>query len=216
MGSVAPPPAFLEMADAYGIAFEGGDLERLDAYLRRLLATSEQFNLTAVRDPELAWTRHVFDSLTLLPWIMQSEAGRVIDVGSGGGLPGIPLAIVLPGVSFVLLEATGKKAGFLRSLTGIPGLRRLEVLDRQVQRATDLPAELVPVDVLATRAMGNWERVIPRLASVLTDKARVLLWAGSDAGRVLDRTEWQRKFELSGTRSLPGRDRAKLWILSPR
>ena len=66
---LTPPPEFLEAAAAWHIAFDPGDLERLGLYLALLLDANTRFNLTGVSDPGAAWTRHVFDSLTLMPLI---------------------------------------------------------------------------------------------------------------------------------------------------
>ena len=90
-------------------------LNKLAQYLAILLDANKQFNLTSIRDPDDAWRLHIIDSLTLLPGLEgMSPSTTVIDVGSGGGLPGIPLAIARPDLSVTLLEATGKKAEFLR------------------------------------------------------------------------------------------------------
>lgn len=120
---------------AQGIVLDPGDGERLRRYLELLLEANERFNLTAVRDPTEAWTRHVQDSLSLVPFLASSEARTVMDVGSGGGLPGVPLAIVLPGVAFTLLETTGKKAAFLREAATALGLANVTVLQARAEEA---------------------------------------------------------------------------------
>ena len=124
MQPLKPPETFLNEAEALGIAFDPGDLERLGLYLALLLDANTRFNLTAVTDPHEAWMKHVFDSLTLLGPLTSAQAARIIDVGSGGGLPGMPLAIALPAVNMTLLEATGKKARFLEEAAGTLGLQR--------------------------------------------------------------------------------------------
>jgi 16S rRNA (guanine527-N7)-methyltransferase len=104
-----------------------------------LLKANEALNLTAITDPQEAWTRHILDSLTLLPLLAElPEGAKVIDVGSGGGLPGLPLAIVMPHLSFTLLEATGKKIEFLRAAAAGLGLSNVSVIqDRAEQMGQD-------------------------------------------------------------------------------
>ncbi|MEY4581797.1 MAG: putative glucose-inhibited division protein [Pseudomonadota bacterium] len=106
----------------------------LRRYLDRLLETNRSFNLTAITDPDEAWSKHVLDSLTLLPDLRELVSGsRVVDVGSGGGLPGLPLAIVLPTLHFTLLEATGKKARFLAETATALGLPNVTVVNDRAE-----------------------------------------------------------------------------------
>jgi len=87
-------------------------IEKLLAYRDLLMKWNQVYNLTAVKDPKEALIRHVLDSLAILPWV--GEEVRLLDVGSGGGLPGIPLAIVRPSLAVTLVESAGKKAAFQR------------------------------------------------------------------------------------------------------
>src|SRR6185295_5520740 len=91
--------------------------------------------LTAITDPTDAWTKHILDSLTLLPLLADlPENAKLIDVGSGGGLPGLPLAIVMPHLSFTLLEATGKKVEFLRAAAAALGLKNLTMIQGRAEQ----------------------------------------------------------------------------------
>jgi len=102
---------------------------RLRAYLDRLLETNRSFNLTAITDPAEAWSKHVLDSLTIAPDLAALPAGgAVADVGSGGGLPAIPLAIVTPQHTFTLVETTAKKARFLAETAEALGLGNVHVV----------------------------------------------------------------------------------------
>src|SRR5688572_1478994 len=97
------PSETVRVAATHGVSLEGALADKLGAYLDLLLATNAEFNLTAVTDREGAWFRHIADSLSLVLELRTFAAGsRVIDVGSGGGLPGIPLAIALPEHAFTL------------------------------------------------------------------------------------------------------------------
>src|SRR5215217_1951563 len=86
----------------------------LSRYLDLLLAANATMNLTRITDRAAAEVQHVGDSLTLLPFLPK-DAHRLADVGTGGGVPGIPLAIVRPDARVLLIESTKKKAAFLRS-----------------------------------------------------------------------------------------------------
>lgn len=86
---------------------------RLLAYVDLLAKWNRTYNLTAIREPARMITHHVLDALAILPHLPATEALRVLDVGSGGGVPGIPLAIARPGWSVTLLDANSKKTTFL-------------------------------------------------------------------------------------------------------
>ncbi len=150
------PETFLSEAAAFGIAFDPGDLERLGLYLALLLDANTRFNLTAVTDPHEAWMKHIFDSLTLLEPLTSAQAERIIDVGSGGGLPGMPLAIALPAVNMTLLEATGKKARFLEEVAGTLGLDNVTVINQRAEVAgQDRERHREQYDVAVARAVGS-------------------------------------------------------------
>jgi 16S rRNA (guanine527-N7)-methyltransferase len=152
--ALEPTEEFRELLARQQIELEAGEGEKLGRFLALLLETNRQFNLTAVTDPARAWVRHVFDSLTLLPYLLAGGARRVCDVGSGGGLPGLPLAIVLPQVHFTLIEATGKKARFLESAIESLGLANAAVLGRRAEEAGRDEAHRERYDAALARALG--------------------------------------------------------------
>jgi len=122
------PPEFIEGARALGVEFEPGELDRLGLFLAALLEANQTVSMTAIREPAEAWTRHILDALTLLPVLSElPEGGTVADVGSGGGLPAIPLAIVCPHLRFHLFESTGKKAAFLEHAARCCGCANIAV-----------------------------------------------------------------------------------------
>lgn len=133
--------------------------EPTEALLRRflecLLETNRSFNLTAITDPAEAWNKHVLDSLTLLPDLRELAAGsRVIDVGSGGGLPALPLAIALPALHFTLLEATAKKARFLENTARELGLGNVTVVCDRAENYASGP-ERERFDATTSRAVSR-------------------------------------------------------------
>jgi 16S rRNA (guanine527-N7)-methyltransferase len=109
---------------ALGLALDAAARARLIAYVALLVRWNAAYNLTAVRDPAEMVTRHLLDSLAVLPHLGD---GALADLGSGAGLPGIPLAIAQPGHRIVLVESNGKKARFLRECARALPLPNVEV-----------------------------------------------------------------------------------------
>ena len=124
---------------------------------RDLLAHAP-FNVTSLRDPEAIEQRHIDESLAVLHVLEAAgrlpSGARLIDVGSGGGLPGIPLAIARPDLSVTLLEATGKKAAFLNQAARDLNLHNTRVLTARAEEAAHLPAEREAYDVATARAVA--------------------------------------------------------------
>ncbi len=154
---LAPTQAFLEGARDLGVSFESGELERLGKYLAVLLDANTRMNLTAITSPDDAWLRHVLDSLTLLPVLADlPESPRIVDVGSGGGAPALPLAIVMPHARFTLVEATKKKADFLLAAAKALGLSNVEVVNNRAESIGAHPSLLrAQFDAVTARAVGR-------------------------------------------------------------
>lgn len=121
---------------AEGLRLLGTDLDaEAQAQLLRFVSLLDKWNkvhnLTAVREPLRMITHHVLDSLAVLPYV---SAARLLDVGSGGGLPGIPLALAKPALQVTLLDSNNKKTGFMRQAIIDLGLKNVEVVDARVER----------------------------------------------------------------------------------
>src|SRR4051812_19771103 len=114
-------PVWTDLAARAGLALTPEQHDRLSRYLDLLLAANATMNLTRITDRPAAEVQHVGDSFPLLP-LLPKDPHRLADVGSGGGVPGIPLAVVRPDVQVVLIESTKKKAAFLRQATEALGL----------------------------------------------------------------------------------------------
>ncbi|SEI44690.1 16S rRNA m(7)G-527 methyltransferase [Azotobacter beijerinckii] len=142
-----------------GVELSDRQQEQLLAYLALLIKWNKAYNLTAVRDPDEMVSRHLLDSLSVVPQV--AEAGdNWLDVGSGGGMPGIPLAILFPGRRFTLLDSNGKKTRFLTQVKLELQLQNLEVVHSRVEAFT--PAQ--PFSGICSRAFSsladfaNWTR----------------------------------------------------------
>lgn len=118
------------------VALNDGQIEKLLAYVREFEKWNKAYNLSAVRDIRQMVARHLLDSLSVVPWFTGNKnfsATRVIDVGTGGGLPGIPLAIMFPEKQFTLLDSNGKKTRFLFQVKTLLGLTNVTVENRRVE-----------------------------------------------------------------------------------
>ncbi len=104
--------------------------EKLEVYLILLHKWNQAYNLTAVRDIPAMVGRHILDSLAVLPWL---QGPRVIDVGSGAGLPGVPLALARPDLHMVLLDSNGKKTRFLLEAKRVLNLQHVDVIQSRVE-----------------------------------------------------------------------------------
>ncbi len=155
------PAHFIEGLAGLGVTLDRGQLALMGDYLARLLAMNEQMNLTAITSPDEAWTRHALDALSIVPELSFLRAGgRLIDVGSGGGVPGIPLAIARPDIEVTLVEATQKKAAFLVAVAAALGLSNVKVL---AERAEELVASprAGTYDAVTARAVGKMQALLP-------------------------------------------------------
>lgn len=114
-----------------GLAPPVDAIEKLLDYVELLSRWNVAYNLTAVRDPSEMVTRHVLDSLSVTPFV---TGNSLADVGSGAGLPGIPLAILFPERTFALIDANGKKARFLREAVRTLGLTQVRVDAERVEK----------------------------------------------------------------------------------
>jgi 16S rRNA (guanine527-N7)-methyltransferase len=172
-----------------GIRLSQDVQQKLLDYLALLQKWNKVHNLTAVRDPEEMITLHLLDSLSVLPHI---EGERLLDVGSGAGLPGIPLAICNPELQVTVLDSSHKKASFMRQAKAELGISNLEVVcsrveayrpqalfDTVISRAFSDLAEFMQLTRHLAKPDGRWlamKGVYPfeELAQINSEPARVI------------------------------------------
>ncbi|GAB3736868.1 16S rRNA (guanine(527)-N(7))-methyltransferase RsmG [Luteimonas pelagia] len=170
-----PPPADLASGlDALGLP--AGLAGPLLAYRDLLARWNRAYNLTAVRDPADMVGRHLLDSLALAPHLapIAARGGRLADLGTGPGLPGIPLAIALPGLRVTLVESNGKKARFLREAVRTLGLGNATVAESRIE-ALAAPGAF---DVLTARALATIPRILDLGGHLLAADGRLLAMKG--------------------------------------
>lgn len=155
--------------EAMGLDLPSAAVPQLLAYLALLEKWNAHFNLTAVREPAAMVTLHLLDSLALLPHV---TGDAVADLGSGAGLPGIPLALSLPDRRFTLVDSNGKKVRFLRAVVRELGLAHVEVVQT---RAEHMDGQF---DCITTRAFASVADMLAWGGHLLAARGRLLAMKG--------------------------------------
>jgi 16S rRNA (guanine527-N7)-methyltransferase len=158
-------------ATEMGFALDARQSERLLRLVDELESANAQFNLTAIRDRPGMLRKHVFDSLSLQPYL---RGARLADVGTGAGFPGLPLAVVNPERRFSLIEATSKKARFVVQTAERIGCGNVEVVNARAE--TYRPIELF--DTVMARALSSLADFVAYAGHLCTPEGRLLAMKG--------------------------------------
>lgn len=153
------------------LSLSEGQQQQLLAFLALLNKWNKAYNLTAVRDEQVMVSRQLLDSLSILPWLTTEH---LLDVGAGGGLPGIPLAIACPDKHFTLLDSNGKKTRFLNQCVLELGLKNVEVIHG---RAEDCRPEQ-PFSQISSRAFTALENLVGWCGQLLANNGQFLAMKG--------------------------------------
>ena len=163
----------LAAAQSIGLSLTSTQVEQFWIHLEQLLKWNKAINLTSITDPYEVIGKHFVDSLAALVAVDFPIEGVVIDVGSGGGFPGIPLKIGRQDLRLILIEPSQKKSSFLRAVTGTLQLKDVHIFSGTV--AEYAVGEHAPGDVIVMRALG-FDEVAPFASSILTQRGQVVLY----------------------------------------
>ena len=163
--------SLVDAAARLGIQLTDAQLARLDQLGAALREGNQRVNLTRITDPADIELRHFLDSLSaavpLLDRLNQGAALRLVDVGSGGGMPGLPLKIAFPALEVTLIESVNKKADFLRQTIADLGLSEVNVVADRAELAARMPEHRDAYDWAAARALGPLPVVVELCAPFL-------------------------------------------------
>ena len=168
---------------------------QIQQYIKILLTWNEKVNLTAIRDPLEILHRHFCESMYAAE-ALSLEKGRLADVGSGGGFPGLALKIIRPGLQVFLVESNIKKVTFLAEVIRELGLKGAQVLARRYE---ELGEEIAPLEHICSRALGEFPGFLEWARSEQIAAKRVILWIGSrDLPEIqsINAWEWQEPIPL--------------------
>jgi 16S rRNA (guanine527-N7)-methyltransferase len=161
--------------EEFQLSVSDAQVLQIQQYIRILLLWNDKINLTAIRDPLEILYRHFCESMYAAVAV-PVEYGRLADVGSGGGFPGIPLKIMRPELRVFLVESNLKKATFLAEVVREIGLPDTQVL---VRRYEELGEEVAPLDFVCSRALGEFPSFLDWARSQQIAAKQVILWIGA-------------------------------------
>jgi 16S rRNA (guanine527-N7)-methyltransferase len=164
----------ISSARELGLAIEEVQAEQFLRYLTHLIEWNRAINLTAIVDPDEIVIKHFVDSLAALVTTDFTDKSLVLDVGSGGGFPGIPIKIIKSGVRLVLVEPVQKKCSFLNSVVGLLKLQDVSIFNGTIEQYAQWPLRQL-IDTIVIRALkcGEIQMHIPAL---LAPKGKVVLY----------------------------------------
>ena len=198
----------------FQIAVNDSQVLQIQQYTRILLAWNEKINLTSIRDPLEILNRHFCECMYAAS-TAPVEHGRLADVGSGAGFPGLPLKIIRPELQVFLIESNVKKATFLAEVIRDLGLAGARVL---VSRYEELAEEVAPLDFVCSRALGEFGPFLEWAHSEKVAAKQVILWIGArDLPEIQKMQSWEwrepipvphslRRLLLVGTRRIQHAD----------
>jgi len=161
----------------------------IQQYIKTLIRWNEKLNLTAIRDPLEILYRHFCESM-FAAGAIPVDKGRLADIGSGPGFPGIPLKIVRPELELCLVESNIKKGTFLAEVVRELQLTNTRVL---ISRYEELGEEIAPLDYVCSRAVGEFQPFLEWAGSERVQALQVILWIGGrdlEEVRKLKSWEW--------------------------
>jgi 16S rRNA (guanine527-N7)-methyltransferase len=184
---------------AMDLALTESQQQQLLAFLALLNKWNKAYNLTAVRDERVMVARQLLDSLTIVPWV---TTDHLLDVGAGGGLPGIPLAIVFPDKRFTLLDSNGKKTRFLNQCVLELGLTNVEVIHGRAEDCQ--PAQ--PFSQISSRAFTALANLVEWCDSLLAENGQFLAMKGQYPDDEVSALPAGWQVESSHSLQVPGAD----------
>ena len=195
-----------EALSTFGVSVTDGQVAKIQDYIALLLKWNRSVSLTSVTEPIEIVRRHFGESM-FAAGLLPVENCRLADFGTGAGFPGLALKIAVPSIDLVLVESNKKKCAFLSEVQRTLGISGVEIL---AERFEDIRPEALQVELVTSRALGDFKNLLRWSARALLARGHVMLWVGAeDSTRITANPEWtwqpavrlpesQRRFILIG------------------
>ncbi|MBU4315893.1 MAG: 16S rRNA (guanine(527)-N(7))-methyltransferase RsmG [Proteobacteria bacterium] len=174
----------MEGAASMGIPMNDGQADQLTAHCEMLLSWNRKINLTAIIDPYEVAVKHVLDSIAPARWI--EEETSVLDMGSGGGFPGIPLKILKPSLAMTLVDSSVKKVSFLKHVIRTLKLENCEAVYGRLEALGLLEVYREKYQTVVSRSFAPLDRLIPRGLPFLAPHGRIIALKGKNVDKELE------------------------------
>jgi 16S rRNA (guanine527-N7)-methyltransferase len=172
----------------FAIAPSAAQVESIRRYIDILVLWNEKVGLTALSDPQEIVARHFGESLFVMR-LVALQSGRLADIGTGGGFPGLAIKIIYPDLELFLVESNKKKSAFLAEVVRSLGLEHVNVI---AERFEDWRPPAQSLDFVTSRALGHYSFLMSWAAETLRPSGKLILWLGDDeSNRLQMRPGWK-------------------------
>ena len=156
------------------LTLDSYQLEKLLEYLQMLEKWNQAYNLSGIKDAKQMVPYHLLDSLAMVAFVKEVQADVILDVGTGAGLPGIPLAISFPEKQFLLLDSNGKKTRFLFQVVTQLGLENVDIFHERIENFQSRKQ----IDIVLCRAFAPLERLVEQVTQLLDSGSQIMAMKG--------------------------------------
>lgn len=196
-----------ELLEPFGLSLNAGQVDRILTYVELLSKWNSKINLVGPASDEECIKRHFGESLFLRRWV--ELQGKLLDIGSGAGFPGLALKLISSNLGVTLLEPTAKKRAFLKEVTRACQFDHVTVLGTRLEEFAPTLHEPI-FDFATSRAVGGFDQMIENAELCIKPKGRLCLWLGQDQAAHIraigSRLKW------TGPKPIPFSRKRELWI----
>ena len=193
------PVQIRAILQSFDLAVSDSLCEQIRVYIELLLRWNRRISLTAIESPEEIVRTHFAECL-LATKAAPNLHGRLADVGTGAGFPGLPLRMYIPDLQLTLIEPNAKKCAFLAEVIRALDLKAVEIIQRRYE---DVRTPDPPFDIVTARALGQFQEFADWAESVLAPNGRVMVWTGPDGKSELERKKswnWHLPYVIPGSK----------------